>query len=113
MSVPVGADACDAAVNGAYHACAGVAAQVGRSTYVLSSGARRRRRVRPLSCPDDCRIHGSGRIDRRCLAVKSFACGTLGLERPDQPQQDRNAFYTVGRWVAVGCTVGGMISLLV
>jgi hypothetical protein len=27
-------------------------------------------------------------------AVKSFAYGTLGLERPDQPQQDRNAFYT-------------------
>lgn len=46
-------------------------------------------------------------------AVKSFAYGTLGLERPDQPQQDRNEFYTAGRWIAAGLTVGGIISLLV
>lgn len=46
-------------------------------------------------------------------AVKSLAYGTLGLERPDQPQQDRNTFYTAGRWIAAGLTVGGIISLLV
>ncbi|WP_111935116.1 hypothetical protein [Paraburkholderia bryophila] len=46
-------------------------------------------------------------------AVKSFDGGTLGFERPDQPEQDRHAFYTVGRWVAAGFTVGVMISLLV
>ena len=46
-------------------------------------------------------------------AVKSLAYGTLGLERPDQPQQDRNEFYTAGRWIAAGLTVGGIISLLV
>ncbi|CAN7737629.1 hypothetical protein [Caballeronia sp. LjRoot31] len=46
-------------------------------------------------------------------AVKSLAYGTLGLERPDQPQQNRNEFYTAGRWIAAGLTVGGIISLLV
>jgi cytoskeletal protein RodZ len=45
-------------------------------------------------------------------AVKSFAYGTLGLERPDQPQEERNAFYTAGRWLAAGITLGGIISLL-
>jgi hypothetical protein len=46
-------------------------------------------------------------------AVKSLAYGTLGLERPDQPQQDRNEFYTAGRWIAAGLTIGGIISLMV
>ncbi|SAL47380.1 hypothetical protein AWB69_04774 [Caballeronia udeis] len=46
-------------------------------------------------------------------AVKSLAYGTLGLERPDLPQQDRNEFYTAGRWIAAGLTIGGIISLLV
>ncbi|MFM0241843.1 hypothetical protein [Paraburkholderia phytofirmans] len=45
-------------------------------------------------------------------AVKSFAYGTLGLERPDQPQEAYNAFYTAGRWLAAGITIGGIISLL-
>ncbi|WP_429304697.1 hypothetical protein [Paraburkholderia sp. GAS199] len=45
-------------------------------------------------------------------AVKSFAYGTLGLERPDQPQEQHNAFYTAGRWLAAGITLGGIISLL-
>ncbi|MFM0190980.1 hypothetical protein PQR25_34790 [Paraburkholderia nemoris] len=46
-------------------------------------------------------------------AVKAFAYGTLGLERPDQPHEERNAFYTAGRWLAAGITIGGIISLLV
>ncbi|CAB3810909.1 hypothetical protein [Paraburkholderia fynbosensis] len=46
-------------------------------------------------------------------AVQSFAYGTLGLERPDQPHDDSNAFYTAGRWLAAGITVGGIVSLLV
>jgi hypothetical protein len=46
-------------------------------------------------------------------AVKSLAYGTLGLERPDQPQQNTNEFYTAGRWIAAGLTIGGIISLLV
>ncbi|NKJ45801.1 hypothetical protein CIC12_03395 [Burkholderia sp. SG-MS1] len=46
-------------------------------------------------------------------AVQSFAYGTLGLERPDQPHDDGNAFYTAGRWLAAGITVGGIVSLLV
>lgn len=46
-------------------------------------------------------------------AVKSFAYGTLGLERPDQPHEARNAFYTAGRWLAAGITLGGIISLLI
>ena len=45
-------------------------------------------------------------------AVKSLAYGTLGLERPDQPQENRNEFYTAGRWIAAGLTIGGIISLL-
>ena len=35
-------------------------------------------------------------------AVKSFAYGTLGLERPDQPQEARNAFYTAGKVAGSG-----------
>ncbi|CAD6541589.1 hypothetical protein LMG28727_03881 [Paraburkholderia kirstenboschensis] len=46
-------------------------------------------------------------------AVKSFAYGTLGLERPDQPHEERNAFYTAGRWLAAGITLGGIVSLLI
>jgi hypothetical protein len=45
-------------------------------------------------------------------AVQSFAYGTLGLERPDQPHEERNAFYTAGRWLAAAITIGGIISLL-
>jgi hypothetical protein len=45
--------------------------------------------------------------------LKSFTYGTLGLERPDQPQDNQNAFYTAGRWLAAGLTIGGIISLLV
>jgi hypothetical protein len=44
---------------------------------------------------------------------KSFTYGTLGLERPDQAQDNRNPFYTAGRWLAAGLTIGGIISLLV
>ncbi|CAB3790784.1 hypothetical protein [Paraburkholderia caffeinilytica] len=46
-------------------------------------------------------------------AAKSFAYGTLGLERPDEPHEAHNAFYTAGRWLAAGITIGGIISLLV
>jgi hypothetical protein len=45
--------------------------------------------------------------------LKSLAYGTLGLERPDQPQENRNPFYTAGRWIAAGLTIGGIVSLLV
>ena len=44
--------------------------------------------------------------------VKAFAYGALGLERPDQPKDGRNAFYTAGKWLAAGVTIGGLISLL-
>jgi hypothetical protein len=44
--------------------------------------------------------------------LESFAYGTLGLERPDQTQQETNTFYTAGRWLAAGITIGGLISLL-
>lgn len=46
-------------------------------------------------------------------AVQSFAYGTLGLERPDKPQEDSNTFYTAGRWLAAGITIGSLVSLLV
>ncbi|MFM0097843.1 hypothetical protein PQQ87_19670 [Paraburkholderia nemoris] len=56
---------------------------------------------------------GEGASTTDVSAVKSFAYGTLGLERPDQPHEERNAFYTAGRWLAAGLTIGGIISLLV
>ena len=55
----------------------------------------------------------NGAADADPSAVKSFAYGTLGLERPDQPAEERNAFYTAGRWLAAGITLGGIISLLI
>lgn len=45
--------------------------------------------------------------------LKSLTYGTLGLERPDQPQENCNPFYTAGRWLAAGLTIGGIISLLI
>ncbi|GLU32773.1 hypothetical protein WKR88_13450 [Trinickia caryophylli] len=45
-------------------------------------------------------------------AVKSFTYGTLGLERPDQPQEAGNEYYTAGRWLAAGVTLWGIIALL-
>ncbi|MBN3756655.1 hypothetical protein G3N95_27215 [Paraburkholderia sp. Tr-20389] len=45
--------------------------------------------------------------------VKAFAYGALGLERPDQPKDERNSFYSAGKWLAAGLTIGGLISLLV
>ena len=45
--------------------------------------------------------------------MKAFAYGALGLERPDQPKDDRNSFYSAGKWLAAGLTIGGIISLLV
>lgn len=55
---------------------------------------------------------GEGASTSDVSAAKSFAYGTLGLERPDQPQETHNAFYTAGRWLAAGLTMGGIISLL-
>ena len=56
---------------------------------------------------------GSSDTDADVSPVKSFAYGSLGLERPDQPQSDGNTFYTAGRWLAAGITIGGLVSLLV
>ncbi|WP_322032181.1 hypothetical protein [Paraburkholderia sp. J76] len=44
--------------------------------------------------------------------VKSLVYGALGLERPDAPA-DPNRTYTLGRWIAAGITLGGVISLFV
>ncbi|GJH01425.1 hypothetical protein [Paraburkholderia terrae] len=56
---------------------------------------------------------GSADASRTSVSpVKAFAYGALGLERPDQPQDERNSFYTAGKWLAAGLTIGGLISLL-
>jgi hypothetical protein len=56
---------------------------------------------------------GSADTSRTSVSpVKAFAYGALGLERPDQPQDERNSFYTAGKWLAAGLTIGGLISLL-
>jgi len=44
--------------------------------------------------------------------VRSLVYGALGLERPDQPT-DPNEAYSVGRWLAAGLAIGGIISLFV
>ena len=44
--------------------------------------------------------------------VKSLVYGALGLERPDAPA-DPNHTYTIGRWIAAGITLGGIISLFI
>lgn len=44
--------------------------------------------------------------------MKSLVYGALGLERPDVPA-DPNHTYTLGRWIAAGITLGGIISLFI
>jgi hypothetical protein len=44
-------------------------------------------------------------------SAKSFAYGTLGLERPDKPQ-DTNKAYSAGRWLAACATVWGLLALI-
>jgi hypothetical protein len=56
---------------------------------------------------------GGERKPAEVSAVRSFAYGALGLERPDESQTNRNEFYTAGKWLAAGLTIGGLISLLV
>lgn len=56
---------------------------------------------------------GGGGLDSDASAVKSFTYGSLGLERPDQPESDGNPFYTAGRWLAAAVTVGGLVSLFI
>jgi hypothetical protein len=46
-------------------------------------------------------------------AIKSLAYGTLGLERPDEPQENRNEFYTAGRLAAAGITAIGIVAIFV
>lgn len=48
-------------------------------------------------------------------ALKAFSYGALGLERPDvtPPHHTGTDFYTVGKWVAAGITIGGIISIFV
>lgn len=45
--------------------------------------------------------------------LKSFAYGTLGLERPDWMQACLDAFYSANKWVAAAATLGGIMSPLV
>jgi hypothetical protein len=44
-------------------------------------------------------------------ALRSFAYGTLGLERPEVAAASTDGFYTAGKWVAAADTVGGIISI--
>jgi hypothetical protein len=44
--------------------------------------------------------------------VRSLVYGALGLERPDQAS-DPNEAYSIGRWLAAGLTIGGIVSLFV
>jgi hypothetical protein len=46
-------------------------------------------------------------------SVKSFAYGSLGLERPDKPQENTNKAYSAGRWLAACATVWGILALII
>jgi hypothetical protein len=50
--------------------------------------------------------------DANAQPVKSLVYGSLGLERPDQPT-DPNQAYSLGRWIAAGITLGGIVSLFI
>jgi hypothetical protein len=50
--------------------------------------------------------------DANAQPVKSLVYGSLGLERPDQPD-DPNQAYSLGRWIAAGITLGGIVSLFI
>lgn len=57
---------------------------------------------------------GSGETSAQANAqpMKSLVYGALGLERPDQ-EADPNHAYTVGKWIAAGITLGGIVSLFI
>jgi hypothetical protein len=44
--------------------------------------------------------------------MRSLVYGALGLARPDQPP-DPNHAYSIGRWLAAGITIGGLISIFI
>lgn len=53
-----------------------------------------------------------GAADTNGQPVQSLVYGALGLERPDAPA-DPNQAYTLGRWIAAGITLGGLVSLFI
>jgi hypothetical protein len=62
---------------------------------------------------DSSQTQAASDINTNSSALKSFAYGTLGLERPDQQATEQNQFYSAGKWVAAAVTIGGIISLFV
>jgi hypothetical protein len=60
----------------------------------------------------DLAANGETADDANAHPVESLVSGMLGLDRPDLPA-DPNQAYSVGRWIAVGVTLGGIVSLLV
>ncbi|MBN3856595.1 hypothetical protein G3N59_24745 [Paraburkholderia sp. Ac-20340] len=50
--------------------------------------------------------------DADAKPLQSVVYGALGLGRPDLPP-DSNHAYTLGRWLAAGITIGGLISLFI
>ncbi|QGZ59676.1 hypothetical protein [Paraburkholderia acidiphila] len=54
----------------------------------------------------------AGSTPANAQPMKSLVYGALGLERPDVPA-DPNHTYTLGRWIAAGITLGGIISLFI
>lgn len=44
--------------------------------------------------------------------IKSFTYGTLGLESPAQQSEQKDSYYSAGRWLAAAVTIGGLISLI-
>lgn len=88
--------------------------QIGSATTSACQPAMRDDASRARKLPDS----GSGTQEAvepsaEASALKSFAYGTLGLERPEAAAANTDGFYTAGKWVAAAATVGGIISLFV
>lgn len=55
----------------------------------------------------------TGKPAQSSSPIKSFTYGTLGLESPEQQSEQKDSYYSAGRWLAAAVTVGGIISLLI
>ncbi|WP_052382223.1 hypothetical protein [Paraburkholderia kururiensis] len=54
----------------------------------------------------------TGKQAQSSSPIKSFTYGTLGLESPEQQSEQKDSYYSAGRWLAAAVTVGGIISLI-
>jgi hypothetical protein len=93
----------------------GVSGGLGHSSGGAVSNASVRDASPPSSGPSKSGVDDASAVKStatKASPVKSFAYGTLGLERPDKPKEDTNKAYTAGRWLAAGATLWGLLALI-